>query len=136
MNIAGTIKNNFISRYRVLTMAIAISLAWHLLVLSAVKVVSSPMPKSIVKFSKVAFLGPILSKVSMDLRASPAGGSLLELRYRDTVIKMAGSKPVNDNSFSPFSDGFQSTLGDDPAYLGMVDEALSREKPEPDYQDE
>ena len=127
---------NFISRYRVLIAAIAGSLAWHIFCLSAVKVVSSPMPKSPVRFSKVAFLGPILSRVDMDLCAAPTSRSILETRFRKMVSALPADGIAGDSFQDPVSGSLIYARTDDHGLSQMVDETVTDEKPEPDFQAE
>jgi hypothetical protein len=86
MSFVKMMKRNDLSGYRILMIAITVSLIWHVFWLSAIKIVSSQTPKSPVRFSKIAFLGPILSGLNMEVRASPASREMLEIRYR----KIAG----------------------------------------------
>ncbi|MFH1190176.1 MAG: hypothetical protein V1682_05730 [Candidatus Omnitrophota bacterium] len=86
MSILNMIRKNYFPEYRMLMAAIAVSLACHVFWLSAVKIVSGQPPKSSIRFSKVAFLGPILSGIDMEVRVTPASREMLEIRYR----KMAG----------------------------------------------
>lgn len=127
------IKNKDLSGYRILMIAIAISFVWHIFWLSAVKIVSSPMPKEPVKFSKVSFLGQILARVSMEVRASPAARSLLERRYR----KIAGSTFYKEDGFTedPASkyEGRGLPGPADETFSSAVDDAVAGEKLEPDY---
>lgn len=128
------VKNNDHSGYRILIAAISISFAWHILCLSAVNIVSSPMRKREVKFSKVSFLGPILARVNMDVRAAPAVRSLLERRYlkiaENTLLyKGDGSIKAPDSKYS----SHRSSVRTDGKLLSAIDDAVAGEKLEPDY---
>ena len=127
------VKKNDLSGYRILIIAIAVSLLWHIFWLSAVKIVSSPMPRSPVKFSKVSFLGPILTGVGMEVRASPVSRSMLERRYR----KMAGEVFYDEyiSGWVPDSkyDGKGPAGGRDQKLSYIIDQAALGEKLEPDY---
>lgn len=127
------IKKRDLSGYRILIIAIAVSLAWHLFWLSAVKIVSSPAPKSSVKFSKIAFLGPILGGASMEVRASPASRGLLERRYRN----IAGKTFYEEDAFTKAPGSrYESRKPPDQAYqelLSAIDDAVAGKKLEPDY---
>ncbi len=115
-------KKNDLSGYRMLMIAIAVSLIWHVFWLSAIKIVSGRMPKSSVKFSKVAFLGPILSGLNMEVRASPASRGMLEIRYRkiagqtsygeDAPAKAHGSRREDRTVFGRTDQALVSVIGD------------------------
>ena len=128
-----TINRNDLSEYRMLVIAIAASLAWHIFCLSAVKIVSGPEPKSTVKYSKVAFLGPILSTVSMEVRAAPAGRSFLETRFRDIAERASYSEEAPaippDLKFNSRSTGDIT----DRRLSAVIDGAVSGDKFEPDF---
>ncbi|MCX5677865.1 MAG: hypothetical protein NTY76_02035 [Candidatus Omnitrophica bacterium] len=133
MNLIKIVKKNDLSGYRILIIAIAISLAWHIFWLSAVKIVSSPMPRSSVRFSKVAFLGPILTGSGMEVRASPASRGLLERRYRDLAGKALYAEEMPSKS-----PGFKYESRRDPAQADQklsfaIDDAVAGKKLEADY---
>lgn len=73
--------------------AIALSLAWHLLCIGAIKIVVSPGQSRSVKFSKVSFLGPILASSNAEIRLEPKSRSFLEKRY---LAKVEGMAVEND----------------------------------------
>jgi len=74
---------------RVLVMAVMVSLLWHTLCLSVIKVVVKPGASVPVKFSKVAFLGPAAGISPGEIKVEPRSSSFLENRYRNNVMKMA-----------------------------------------------
>lgn len=76
-----------VSGYRVLALAVLFSLAWHLFWIFAVKIVPPETGRSYANFSKVSFLGPILSKVSLGVRQETAKRSFLENRYSGISYK-------------------------------------------------
>lgn len=133
MNFTKIVKRNDLSGYRILIIAIAASLAWHVFWLSSVKIVSSPAPGSPVKFSKVAFLGPILTGAGMEVRASPASRGLLEKRYRDIAGKtfyaedMLTKAPGSKYESRGAPDQVNQKL------LTAIDDAVAGKKLEPDY---
>ena len=129
------VKNRDLSGYRVLLLAIAVSLGWHLFWLSAVKIVSAPGRTEPVKFSKVSFLGPLLTRVGMEVRVQPAARSLLERRFNAVVAgstvepATAGSAPPDARRYGGSSDeGIIETR-----LPGRVDEALAAPKLEPEF---
>ena len=133
MSSVKTMKRNDVSGYRLLIAAIAISLVWHLFWLSSIKIVASRMPKSSVKFSKVAFLGPILSGINMEVRAAPASRGVLEKRYR----KIAGKAFYAENE-SAKAQGLnyeeRMTPGrTDQALSPIIGPAVAGQKLEPDF---
>ncbi|MBN2453644.1 MAG: hypothetical protein JXB40_05215 [Candidatus Omnitrophica bacterium] len=121
------------SGYIILAIAIGLSFALHLFWLSAIKIVSAPVREEAVKFSKVSFLGPILSRVGMEVRAAPASRSLLEIRYRKAAGELlrrhrdpgAMSGPRYEPDESAGQAGWE--------FLKAVDEAVSAAKIGPDY---
>lgn len=68
-------------RDKALMTAIAVSLAWHVLWLSAIKIVSAPPDAAPHKFSKVSFLGPIAGRGAIEVRSARGEISFLEERY-------------------------------------------------------
>jgi hypothetical protein len=128
------VKPGELSSRRILILAIAVSLVWHLFWLSTVKIVSGPVRREAVKFSKVSFLGPILSGISMDLRAAPASRSFLERRYRAMTAAAfsrdgqpgMGAASKHDADAAPSKE----TVG---GFSLAIDDAVSGEKLECDY---
>lgn len=128
-----TVKKSDLSGYRILIIAIAASLAWHLFWLSAVKIVSGPAPESPVKFSKVAFLGPILTGAAMEVRASPASRGLLERRYRNAAGKTFYAEEMFIKAQSPEYDSCRDPGRSDQGLSSAMDDAVAGRKLEPDY---
>lgn len=126
------IKNVF-SKNRILIAAIAISLAWHVFWLSAVKIVVAPGASTHVKFSRVAFLGPLLEKGGMELSAEPPARSVLEKRYRDRLEEQANlDNPAEEISVKKYvwqekDPGFSG----EKAFTELIDSAISTQKLEP-----
>jgi len=135
MNFIKMVKRNDPSGRRILVIALAISLAWHIFWLSAVQIVASPIPKSSVKFSKVAFLGPILARVSMELRASPASRSPLERRYRSAMGEAFCREAAGAlHGASDLKYASRTALDrTDRKLLSVIDDAVAGRKLEPDY---
>lgn len=132
MSFVNIVKKKDRPGFRVLAIAIAISLACHILWLALIRIVSSPIPKSAVRFSKVAFLGPILAGVTMEVRVSPAHRGMLERRYR---------KIMGEISYDPGAPreasivGYESRVINDRTSHGLsaiIDDAVAGKKLEPD----
>ena len=133
MNSVKIVKRSDPSGYRILMIAIAVSLMWHLFWLSAVKIVSSPPPESAVKFSKVAFLGPILAGSGMEVRASPASRGLLEIRYRNIAGKALYAEEVFTGAQGPEYESRGVPGRADRELLSAIDDAVAGKKLEPDH---
>ena len=99
------------SGYKVLTLAILFSFAWHLFCLSIVKIGFFPEKTEKTRFSKVTFLGPILTKSNLKVQAQLSPRSFLEKRYVSRLHKGAAA--------------FQATAGMD-ALRGEVEPASDR----------
>lgn len=84
--------------YKVLSAAILISLAWHLFCMSVVKVIPAKAGPSQVRFSKVAFLGQILSKVSLGVKAGTRERTFLEKRFNSMYSSRAEAALVSVES--------------------------------------
>lgn len=97
---------SFFSRNRVLLIAIGVAFASHLVWLTVFTIVA-PRTHSPVRFSRVAFLGPVLERGAMEVRMSPRERTFLENRYLDMMARSAapdGSAPaavLPENAASP-----------------------------------
>ena len=118
---------NFFKTNAVLVSAVLVSLVWHAVWLSAIKV-SAPDARGKIKFSKVAFLGPILNRGVMEVRVSPRERSFLENRYLSLVQNVSASKGVAAGNKSRNPD---DSLSFRDKMIYMVDEAVSGKKIEP-----
>ena len=127
------VKINDSSGYRILVIAILISLAWHILCLFSIKVISVPALKDTAGFSKVSFLGPILSRVGMEVRAAPAQRSLLERRYQKIVGAISYGAGEAAIMARPPYDSESVSMKDDIRLSAVIDEAVNVDKMEPDY---
>lgn len=108
--------------------AIGISLAWHLFWVSAVKVVSSPVPARPGGFGKVSFLGPIASRSGVEFRLSPREKSFLEKRYMRRLDDiMSSSYRVADTGYSFYKPDFPAERGVE----SLIANAVSGAKEEP-----
>lgn len=123
-----------IQHYRILLIAIFISFIWHLFWLSAIKVVASPVPTKSIKFSRVAFLGPLLTKGAMEVRLDTQERSLLERRYRNTIGYMrkftlsSGEGIENERIFLEKEAG---TPSPNKILTSLIEEAVGGQKLEP-----
>lgn len=68
-------------RDKVLMAAIAVSLVWHVLWLSAIKIVLAPPEAAPNKFSRVSFFGPISTRGTIEARLARGEPSFLDERY-------------------------------------------------------
>jgi hypothetical protein len=133
MSTAETVKSERFSGYRILVFAVLFSFAWHVFWLSAIKVVAAPLRPSQTRFSKVSFLGQILAKVGLEVRAQPASLSLLEKRYLAASARPAkGSEPTMQVQGAKY-EGRDASGGSDGKMVYLVGEAVSGAKVEPDY---
>lgn len=112
---------------RIFIIAIGVSLVWHCLWLSAFKIVS-PTAKSQVKFSKVAFLGPVLARGAMEVRISPGERSFLENRYLALIQDSAGGDLRSQRG--EFSKTGSLSMPNQ-KMMSMVDDTVSGSKLEP-----
>lgn len=122
------IKSNLL-KDRIFIFAILLSLACHLFWFTAVKIIA-PKKTTPVRFSKVSFLGPILTRGAIDLRVAQKTRSFLETRYLKTVNALPS--PVGAKVSIPYALEQRSDRTDDPVFTRMVDEAVSGPKLEPD----
>jgi hypothetical protein len=117
-----------IKKYRVLVLAIAISLAWHLFWISALKVVASPTPSRSPGLGRVSFLGPTSFGRGMEMKLSPKKSSLLEKRYlarlEGVPLNWAGIEAV----YIPYDPG--SPVED--TATGLINSSVGGPKSEPD----
>jgi len=70
----------------ILIIALVVSFVWHLFWISAVRVVTNPADIESTKFSKVFFLGPLLSRGLLDVRFAPRSPTFLEDRFDRMVM--------------------------------------------------
>ena len=120
--------------YKIFVLAILISLVWHITWLSMIKVVVVPNRTNPVKFSKVSFLGTLLSKgASTPLTAQPKEQTFLEKRYLTKI----GKRPYSDSSAekSTYTKYEKRTEGShtlsDQSLKGLIETAISDVKIEP-----
>jgi hypothetical protein len=132
MNGAREMKMSRVYGFRLLSAAIAVSLGWHLFWIAAIKV-AAPSSAPQAKFSKVSFLGPLLSSVSMEVRRDEEL-SFLEKRELASIAgpgSYSGAIPVyvKVESDRP-APGEMRPAG---SVTAMVDEVLAIGKVEPDF---
>ena len=126
--------NIALSKYRILIFAIFLSFVLHLFWLSAVRVVVAPQLSRPVKFSRVSFLGPLLTKTATEVRIAQRPRSFLEERYNalagdplDTEAATSRNAPVKyDNAQRPCSKP-------DEKIVSFIDGAVSGRKLEPAF---
>jgi hypothetical protein len=127
-------KTDYLSRYKILIVALGVSLLWHTFWLSAVKVVSSPEAKERVRFSKVSFFGPFHNRGPINLRVQPKERGFLEKRYFK-VIERGAVDARSQNGKTRYR--YESTSSAGIAYsqtmTSLIDESLGGSRPEPDY---
>lgn len=112
---------------RILIIAIAASLLWHGFWLSTLKIVA-PTAREQVKFSKVAFLGPILDRGVMEVRVKARERSFLENRYLSLMHGISEETPILHRgaiSDSVTSGSFNGRI------MSMIDDAVCGPKLEP-----
>ena len=123
--------------YRILIIAIFVSLAWHLFWISTISIVSRPDPSSKVKFSKVSFLGPLLGGGAMELQARPKERSFLEMRYLGVERNLLqGPVQAVTKSIDKYEGGNDAYHLRDERATALIDDALSGEKLEPSREEE
>ena len=121
-----------LSKHRILSYAILASLIWHLFWISALKVVISKPPQAAVKFGKVSFLGPILSRSAIELKISPRQRSLLEKRYLLDLEDIMAVPMRNGSGVRPEYDIGASSAASGMDIKRFVEEAVAGAKLEPD----
>jgi len=123
-----------IFKYRILILALGVSLLWHLFWLSAVKIVSAPKQHAPVKFSKVSFLGPFLERGAINLRVQPKERAFLEKRYTDLSSGIVGDDTSGEDiSARKYEPGVNADSLTERGLVALIDEALSGAKEEPGY---
>jgi len=121
-----------LSKYRILFYALLVSLVWHLFWISAIKVIVSKPPKAEVKFGRVSFLGPILSRSAIELKISPHQRSFLEKRYLRELGDIMASPMQYGSGIRPEYDVKASPIVSDRDIKRFVEEAVYGAKLEPD----
>jgi hypothetical protein len=81
-----------IVKNRVLAAALFASCAWHLIWISAIRVVIVPEAHA-VKFSKVSFLGPVIGGKTLEVRMESRPRSFLEKRFSLYADRVAPKFP-------------------------------------------
>lgn len=100
--------------YKIFVLAILISLVWHIAWLSMVKVVVVPNRTNSVKFSKISFLGTLLSKGTSTLTAQPREQTFLEKRYLEKIGNwLHGDNPAEkaEGSHALSDQGLKGLIG-------------------------
>jgi hypothetical protein len=117
-----------IKKYRVLALAITLSLAWHLFWISALKVVASPAPSRSSGSGRVYFLGPTSFGRGMEMKLSPKKSTLLERRYLTRLEEMPFDRAGIGAAYIPYDPG---SPAEDTA-TGLINSSVGGPKSEPD----
>lgn len=126
--------NTAISKYRILILAIFLSFVMHLFWLSAVRVVVAPQGSRQVKFSRVSFLGPLLTKTATEVRIAERPRSFLEERYNALAGVPAGNEVIaGRNSAISYDNTQRSFSKTEEKIVLLVDGAVSGRKLEPNF---
>jgi len=116
-------------KYKVLAAALGVSLGWHLFWMSAIKVVSSPVPSKTIKFGTVSFLGPMAARSGMEFKLSPRQRSFLEKRYMSRLDAIdRGKAAIADPGYA----GYEPELHTEDGITGFIADAVAGSKAEPD----
>lgn len=129
-----TTKKIFSPENRILILAVFISLLWHLLWMSVIKIVAKPAGYGPLKFSSVAFLGPASGTAPGEFKLTPRALTFLEKRYRDNLMKIAGDE-ISKNPVAGRYERYNSVtvpaVPNDGLAAYFIEKALERPKPEP-----
>lgn len=117
---------------KVLFLAIALSLGWHILWLTAIRVVFIQDDTAPVKFSKVSFLGPIAGRSTLQATFGRSDRSFLEKRY---VSKIGAVKIPEEPKRGIYPDASSGPMAEweDPVMKQLVRQTLLTTKQEPAY---
>lgn len=116
---------------RIFIIAIFLSILWHLLWISIIKVVVKPAGRESVKFSKVAFLGPVSAISTGEIKAAPKSISFLEKRYRDNLNDMPNKNVITASDAGAYGRIRQEGEGGDDSITYQIRETLEGVKIEP-----
>lgn len=128
------ISKAFISKNRVLILAVAFSLGLHLFWISSIKIIMKSGYNGPVKFSKVSFLGPVYTTGGVELKARPKETSFLEKRYRVRIAGMPESEAVFESRRVGAPEFYDRTPSADPVddkMISIIGEVLEESKSEP-----
>ena len=124
--------------YSIFALAILLSFVWHIFWLSAVNIIVMPNRTKAVKFSRVSFLGPLLTKGVMEITAKPKEQSFLEKRYVSLFDNIADKQPAMTNIV--YAGYYEEDAGllssEDEKLKGLIDDSVSGPKLEPLYKAE
>ena len=124
---AGSEINMVRLKNRALFISLAASGLWHLLWVSVITVVIVPENIKAVKFSKVSFLGPVISAKALDVRTASRAASFLEGRMAKYADSLSPGPTIRqDEDFK--KDSF--LLKEDES-LGLIMGSLQAEKAVP-----
>lgn len=120
--------------YKIFVLAILISLIWHVAWLSMIKVVVVPNRTIPVKFSKVSFLGTLLSKgAGTPLTAQPREQAFLEKHYLSNLGRGPyGDNPAEKSTYVKYERRAEESHAlRDQSLKGLIEMAISDVKIEP-----
>ncbi len=115
----------------VFKLALITSAALHIFWLSVVTIVVTPKESRPVKFSKVAFLGPISERTGLDVGIEPRERSLLEKRYLSD-IKIRPSSKASAREFADIPKKGTNTSKEE-RLVSLIEDAVSGVKLEYSY---
>jgi len=126
--------NIALSKYRILIFAIILSFVLHLFWLSVVRVVVAPQGPRPVKFSRVSFLGPLLTKTATEVRIAERPRSFLEERYNALAGDLPDTEATTGHEAAISYDNAQRPLSkSDDKIVSLIDAAISGRKLEPGF---
>jgi len=127
------LKKRYVFQSQILVLAIFISLAWHLFWLSAIKVVVAPPDKRPIRFSKVSFLGPLLTRSAAEIGIAPKALTFPEKRYLAKIRETAGQDRRARQAI--YAQDYESDIiipkAIDEKLISFIDESLGGQKLEP-----
>lgn len=123
-----------VSGRKILAAAIALSLAVHLFWLCALRIVVSPGQSAHAKFSRVTFLGPILTAARTEVTAARRERSYLEDRhYRRLGRAAVGPRGSLEEPEERRECASDANAAAEAKYVVLVGSAVEKAKVEPEY---
>lgn len=134
MTSAQQIARSGLTGGKVLAIAILLSLCWHLFWILMIKVVSAPALPSHAKYSKVSFLGPLLTKVTLEVSdRMPERSSLEKIFFEHSGSDTSWVKLVASDTRSRYVNLGRQNSALDKEMVRMTAASLGDQKAEPDY---
>ena len=118
----------FVMRNRIIVIAIAASLGLHLFWIAIVRVVA-PTVKKPVRFSRVSFLGPVLSRGFTEVRIRSRERTLLETRHLERLERAAD--PTSSPALKRPAPAGSGSVAFKKRLTSLIDTAVSGAKLEP-----